>query len=147
MSIEEGTVMSSDDLTRNMTSADEDGKDTQPTITAVFRLLQDVESRLNARLDGVTARLDETEARFNNRLDKTDARLDEIESRLARDIEGVNTRVTEVNTRVTEVNTRVTDGFKELIHKTKALNRRALQSEADYEDLSERIEGLESKAS
>jgi lipid II:glycine glycyltransferase (peptidoglycan interpeptide bridge formation enzyme) len=132
--------MSSDDLTRNMTNADEEDKDTQPTITAVFRLLQDVECRLNARLDGVTARLDETEARFNARLDKTDARLDEIESRLARDIEGVNTRVTEVNTRVT-------DGFKELIHKTKALNRRALQSEADYEDLSERIERLESKAS
>jgi predicted nuclease with TOPRIM domain len=125
--------MSSDDLTRDMANADEAEKETQPTITAVFRLLQDVESRLNARID-------ESEARLNARLDKTDARLDEIESRLAGDIEGVNTRVTEVNTRVTE-------GFKELIHKTKALNRRALQSEADYEDLSERIERLESKAS
>lgn len=114
--------MSSDDLTRNQPNADDDNKETQPTITAVFRLLQDVESRLNARLDGITAR------------------LDEVESRLSNDIAGVNTRVTEVNTRVTE-------GFKELIHKTKALNRRALQSEADYEDLSERIERLESKAS
>lgn len=125
--------MSSDDLARNMANADEADKEAQPTITAVFRLLQDVESRLNTRID-------ESEARLNARLDKTDARLDEIESRLAGDIEGVNTRVTEVNTRVTE-------GFKELIHKTKALNRRALQSEADYEDLSERIESLESKAS
>ena len=131
--IEEGTVMSSDDLTRNMTSADEDDKDTQPTITGVFRLLQDVESRLNARLDGISARLDQTEARFIARLDKTDARLDEIESRLARDIEGLNTRVTE--------------GFKQLTHKINAMNRRALQTEADYEDLFERIERLESKAS
>lgn len=120
--------MSSDDLTRQQPNADDD-KETQPTITAVFRLLQDVESRISARLD-------------------------ELESRLISDIAGVNARVTEVNarvtevnTRVTEVNTRVTEGFKELINKTKALNRRALQSEADYEDLSERIERLESKAS
>lgn len=107
--------MSSDDLTRNTPNADDDNKETQPTITAVFRLLQDVESRLNARLDAITVR------------------LDEVESRLTSDIAGVNTRVT--------------DGFKELIPKTKALNRRAFQSEADYEDLSERIESLESKAS
>ena len=129
--------MSSDDLTRNMANADEADKDTQPTITAVFRLLQDVESRLAAKLDGIetrsNARLDETEARLNARLDKTDARLDEIESRLTRDIASVNTRVTE--------------GFKELGHKINALNRRALQQEADHEDLFERIERLESKAS
>lgn len=118
--------MSSDDLTRNVPNVDEENKETQPTITAVFRLLQDVESRL-------TARINESEARLT-------ARIDELDSRLTSDIAGVNTRVTEVNTRVT-------DGFKELIHKTKALNRRAFQSEADYEDLSERIESLESKAS
>ncbi len=125
--------MSSDDLTRNKANADQDDKDTQPTITAVFRLLQDVDARLNARLDRTDARLDETEARLNARLDKTDARLEEIGSRLVRDIEGVNTRVTE--------------GFKELTHKTNALNRRALQQEADYEDLFERIGRLESKTS
>jgi chromosome segregation ATPase len=107
--------MSSDDLTRNQPNGEDDNKETQPTMTAMFRLIQDVESRLNARLD------------------KTDARLDEIESRLARDIEGVNTRVTE--------------GFKELSHKINALNRRGLQQEADYEDLFERIGRLESKAS
>jgi len=114
--------MSGGDLTRDMANANEDAKDTQPTITAVFRLLQDVESRLNAKLDAITAR------------------LDEVESRLTSDIAGVNTRVTEVNTRVT-------DGFKELTHKTNALNRRALQQEADYEDLFERIGRLESKTS
>jgi DNA anti-recombination protein RmuC len=107
--------MSSDDITESQPKADDDNKETQPTMTAMFRLIQDVESRLNARLD------------------KTDARLDEIESRLARDIEGVNTRVTE--------------GFKELTHKTNALNRRALQQEADYEDLFEPIGRLESKTS
>ena len=79
--------MSSDELTRNQPNADDDNKETQPTMTAMFRLIQDVESRLTARLD-------------------------EVESRLTRDIAGLNTRVTE--------------GFKELTHKTNALNRRAL---------------------
>ena len=69
--------MSSDDLTRNQPNADDDNKETQPTMTAMFRLIQDVESRLNAKLDAITAR------------------LDEVESRLTRDIAGVNTRVTE----------------------------------------------------
>jgi len=99
--------MSSDELTRNQPNADDDNKETQPTMTAMFRLIQDVESRLTARLD-------------------------EVESRLTRDIAGLNTRVTE--------------GFKELTHKANALNRRALQQEADYEDLFERIGRLETKA-
>ena len=124
--------MSSDNLTRNKQETGDDDKETQPTITAVFRLIQGVESRLNARID-------ESEGRLN-------ARLDGLESRLAHDIEGVNARVTEVNMRVTEVNTRVTEGFKDLTHKINAMNRRALQADADYEDLSERIERLESKA-
>ena len=94
----------SDDINRNNETRDQDDKETRPTITAVFRLIQDVESRFNARLD-------ETETRFNTRLDG-------VESRLARDIDGVNTRMIE--------------GFKELRHKIDALNRRALQSEANY---------------
>lgn len=133
--------MSKDDQTPDLPNDDQDGKETQPTITAVFRLLREVESRINARFDETearfNARMDETEARFNARMDETEvrlnARLDEIESRLARDIEAVNTRVT--------------DGFKELTHKINALNRRALQSEADYQDLNERIGRLESNAS
>jgi hypothetical protein len=118
--------MSSDDLTRKQGNADDDIKETQPTITAVFRLIQDVESRFNARLD-------EFEARFT-------ARLDEVETRLNARFEGVTRDIAELNKRVTE-------GFKDLGHKMNALNRRALQTEADNEDLSERIGRLESKAS
>ena len=77
--------MSSDDLIGNQPNTDDDNKEMQPTMTAMFRLIQGVESRLTARLD-------------------------EVESRLTRDIAGLNTRVTE--------------GFKELTHKTNALNRR-----------------------
>ena len=113
---------------------DEEGKDTKPTITAVFRLLQDVESRLTARIDG-------TEARLNDRIDGVEARLndriDGVEARL-------NTRIDESEARL---NSRMDQGFKEIGHKIDALNRRALQTEAYYEDLSERVGRLESKAS
>ena len=93
-------------------SDDPEGKETKPTISTVFRLLQDVETRLNARIEG-------TEERLN-------ARIDESETRLI---------------------ARMAEGFKDLGHKINALNRRALQNEADYEDVSERVGRLESKAS
>ena len=98
---------------------DPEGKETKPTITAVFRLLQDVETRLNTRIDGV-------EERLNTRIDGVSTRIDGVEERLS---------------------TRMAEGFKDLGHKINALNRRALQTEADYEDLSERVGRLESKAS
>ena len=131
--------MNSDDLTRKVANDDED-KDTQPTITAVFRLIQDVEKRLIARIEEgesrLTARLEEVESRLTSKIEAVDTRVTEL-----------NTRVTELNTRVTELNTRVIEGFKDLSHKMNALNRRILQSEADQEDLRERVERLETKAS
>src|SRR6185295_16613330 len=93
----------------------------------------------NARLDATNATTDATNARLdetNARLDVTNTRLDEIESRLARDIEGVNARLTEL-----------AEGQKELSYKMNALNRSRLQTEADYENLFDRIRELESKAS
>lgn len=137
--------MSSDDLTRDI-GDNKDANTTQPTITAVFRLLNEVKLELqniNARLDSTNARIDETNTRldtfndrfdtFNDRLDTFTARLDEVESRLARDIEAVNVRVTE--------------GFRELSNKIDALNRSRLQTEADYLGLLQRVTDLESKAS
>src|SRR5437762_2908787 len=123
--------MSSDDLTRDIAD-NEVANTTQPTITAVFRLLSEVKvqvENLNGRLDTTNARLDAT----NARLDATNARLDEVESRLARDIEGVNTRVLE--------------GFKEISNKIDILNRSRLQTEADYLGLQKRVTDLETKAS
>jgi len=70
---------------------------------------------------------------LNMRLDGIDARLDEIESRLSREIEGVNILVA--------------NGFRDLSSKINVLNRSRLQTEADYENLIERIRELESKAS
>jgi len=150
--------MSSNDIPK--VPADDEAKITQPMIGEVFRLLEELKQSMetrfdvitarldeaiarldetNARLDETNARLDQTNARIdatNARLDLTNTRLDEIESRLARDIEGVNARLTEL-----------AEGQKELSYKMNALNRSRLQTEADYENLFDRIRELESKAS
>jgi predicted nucleic acid-binding Zn-ribbon protein len=109
--------MNSDDLTQPTPSADEDNA-TQPTITAVFRLLREVKQDVE---------------NIGARLDTTNARLDEIELRLARDIGALNTRVVE--------------GFRDLSHKIDILNRSRLQTEADCLGLDQRVSELESKAS
>jgi len=115
-------------------SDDPEGKETKPTISTVFRLLQDVETRLNARIEGteerLIARIEGTEERLNTRIEGTEERL--------------NARIDESETRLIA---RMAEGFKDLGHKINALNRRALQNEADYEDVSERVGRLESKAS
>jgi|SRR6185436_4392024 len=143
--------MSSNDIPK--VPAEDDHKTTQPMIGEVFRLLEELKQSMETRFDVITARLDETNARLdetnarldatnarldetNARLDVTNTRLDEIESRLARDIEGVNARLTEL-----------AEGQKELSYKMNALNRSRLQTEADYENLFDRIRELESKAS
>jgi chromosome segregation ATPase len=150
--------MSSNDESK--VPAEGDHKTTQPMIGEVFRLLEELKQSMETRFDAITARLDETNARLdetnarldatnarldetnarldatNARLDVTNTRLDEIESRLARDIEGVNARLAEL-----------AEGQKELSYKMNALNRSRLQTEADYENLFDRIRELESKAS
>lgn len=136
--------MSSNDIPK--VPADDEAKITQPMIGEVFRLLDELKQSMETRFDVITARLDETNARLdetnarldatNARLDVTNTRLDEIESRLARDIEGVNARLAEL-----------AEGQKELSYKMNALNRSRLQTEADYENLFDRIRELESKAS
>src|SRR6185503_15785377 len=122
--------MSSNDIPK--VPADDEAKITQPMIGEVFKLLEELKQSMESRFDAINARLDET----NARLDVTNTRLDEIESRLARDIEGVNARLTEL-----------AEGQKELSYKMNALNRSRLQTEADYENLFDRIRELESKAS
>ena len=143
--------MSSNDIPK--VPADDEAKITQPMIGEVFKLLEELKQSMESRFDAINARLDETNARLdetnakldatnaridetNARLDVTNTRLDEIESRLARDIEGVNARLTEL-----------AEGQKELSYKMNALNRSRLQTEADYENLFDRIRELESKAS
>lgn len=88
-----------DELTRNLPPDNED-RITQPSITAVFELIQDVK------------------------------------------------RVVETNgARLTGIELQIKNGFSMLGNKIDALNRSRLQAEADYFNLLQRIEELESKAS
>ncbi|MEK6288384.1 MAG: hypothetical protein AABO57_21925 [Acidobacteriota bacterium] len=117
--------MSNDDLTHNLADK-EDDKTTQATIMAVFRLLQDLDKRLNARLDAI-----------ETRLDALDTRLDALE-----------TRVGTVETRLDALEYEVKSGFIQLGDKlADQMDRTRAHADADYEKLQRKIRQLESKAS
>lgn len=117
--------MNSDDLTQPMPNDDERDNTTQPTMTAVFRLLREVKQDLENNGN----RFDAIDGRF----DAVDARLDALEVRIARDFESLNSRIVE--------------GFRDVSDKLEALNRSRLQTEGDYFGLRQRVSELESKAS
>ena len=107
----------------------EDGKTTQPTLTALLELVRSVKRDLESNA-----------ARVDARFDAVDARFDAVEERLARDIEGVNARIAEVKS---DIDRRLS----ELSYKMDAINKSRLQMEGDYMSLLHRITELESKAS
>ena len=139
--------MSSDDLTRDLNSDEEDNT-TKPTITAVFRLLREVhdgQTSLNARFDTL-------ESSFNSRFDTLESsfnsRFDALESRLAGDFEGVDARFVSIDARFDEMSDEMKAGFLRLSDKLcDRIDRSRLHAESDYEDLLRRLRKLESKAS
>jgi chromosome segregation ATPase len=75
--------MSNDDLTQKLTNADQEDNTTQATITAVFRLVrevQDGQKGLNSRIDALESRIaemsDEMKAGFLRLSDKLCDRID-----------------------------------------------------------------------
>ena len=148
--------MSSDDLTDNLKDSDQGDNTTQPTITAVFRLLREVkegQERLNSRLDQVETRIDQVEKRLNSRIDEVEkginARLDEVEkgfnARLDQVEKGFNARLDD---RFAELSEQMNSGLLRLSDKLcDRIDRIRLHAEADYEDLLRRLRKLESKAS
>jgi hypothetical protein len=90
-------LMSSDDLTQELQGGEE--KTTQPTITAVFRLLHEVKLAVE---------------NLSSRLDVTNTRLDEVETRLARDLAGVDVRLSD----------KMENGFAELSDKLRCSKSR-----------------------
>src|SRR4030095_4835353 len=124
--------MSSDDLTNNATDSSEENKATKPTITAVFRLLQEVrngQTSLNSRLEGLEARLDRFESSVNSRFDA-------LEFRLTKDFASVNARFAEMKTELLRLSDKLSD----------RIDRSRLHAEADIEDIPRRLRKLESKA-
>jgi len=153
--------MSSDDLTRNLNSDEEDNT-TKPTITAVFRILrevQDGQTSLNARFDTLESSFN---SRFNALESSVNGRFDALESRLARDFAGVDARVASIDARFASIDARfasIDARFDEMSDEMKAgflrlsdklcdrIDRSRLHAESDYEDLLRRLRKLESKAS
>jgi len=129
--------MRSDDLTHNLTNSDQEDNTTQATITAVFRLLrevQDGQESLNSRSDALESSLNSRSDALESSLN---SRFDALESRLARDFAGVDTRFAEMSDEMKR-------GFLRLSDK---IDRSRLHAEADHEDLLRRIRELESTAS
>lgn len=122
--------MSNDDLTQKLTNADQEDNTTQATITAVFRLVrevQDGQKGLNSRIDGLESRIaemsDEMKARFAEMSD-------------------------EMKARIAEMSDEMKAGFLRLSDKLcDRIDRSRLHAESDYEDLLRRLRKLESKAS
>ena len=139
--------MSSDDLTRNLNSDEEDNT-TKPTITAVFRILREVQggqTSLNARFDTLESSFN---SRFNALESSVNGRFDALESRLARDFAGVDARFASIDARFDEMSDEMKAGFLRLSDKLcDRIDRSRLHAESDYEDLLRRLRKLESKAS
>lgn len=124
----------SDELTRKL-PPDDEVRSTQPSITAVFELIQHVKRAV----DSNTARLNDIESQIQSVkqvVDSSAARLSDIESQVQSNA-----------TRLNEIEAQIKSGFSTLGYKIDALNRGRLQTEADYFNLLHRIEELESKAS
>lgn len=124
----------SDELTQKL-PPDDEVKTTQPSITAVFELIQSVKRVV----DSNAARLNDIESQIQDvkrAVDSNAARLNDIESHLQSNAARLN-----------EIESQMKNGFSTLGYKIDALNRGRLQTEADYFNLLHRIEELESKAS
>ncbi len=122
--------MSSDDHTHNLTDSSEDDMATQPTITAVFRLLRDVQ-------DGQTS----LNSRFDALESSVNSRFDALDSRLARDFAGVDSRFAEMSDEMKSGLLRLSDKLCDRI------DRQRMHADADIEDITRRLRKLESKAS
>ena len=110
----------SNELTDTLPPNDED-RTTQPTITAVFELIQNVKQVV----------------------DTNATRLNDVELQ----IQNVKQVVDNIATRQNDMDLQIKSGFSTLGYKFDALNRGRLQTEADYYNLLQRIEELETKTS
>ena len=129
--------MSSDDLTDRPANKDQADKTTQPTMTAIFRLLTEVrdgQSRLEARLERLEARQEAFESSVNSRFEA-------LESRLDREFARIDARFAEMSEEFKKELLQLSDKLCDRIDLIR------LHTDAGYEDLARRLRKLESKAS
>ncbi len=150
--------MGGDDLTHNLTNSDQEDKTTQPTITAVFRLLRDVQdgqTSLSSRFDALassirevqdgqtshSSRFDALESKVNTLETSVNTLFDALESRLDRDFASVDTRFAEMSDEMKAGLLQLSDKLCDAIDRTR------VHAEADIENIARRLRKLESKAS
>ena len=112
----------SDELTQKL-PPDDEVKTTQPSITAVFELIQSVKQAV----DSNAARLNDIESQLQSNA----VRLNDIESQ----IQDVKRAVDSNAARLNDIESQMKNGFSTLGYKIDALNRGRLQTEADYFNL------------
>ena len=129
--------MSSDDITDKTANKDEEEKTTQPTITAVFRLLTEVrdrQARLESRHEAFESRFDAFETSVNSRFEALETRLDRGFAR--------------IDTRFAEMSEEMKDGLLQLSDKLcDKIDLVRVHADAGYEELLRRLRRVESKAS
>ena len=136
--------MSNDDLTQNLSATNEDDRSTSPTITAVFRLLQDVDKRVSGRFEGLENRIGGVETRLEaveTRLGVVETRLDRLDIWLAREFASIDGRFIELANEMKNGFIQFSDKLADQMDQTR------LHRAADYDDLLRRMRRLESKSS
>ena len=116
-----------DELTQTL-PPDDDDRSTQPSITAVFELIQSVKQVV----DKIAARQDDLELQIQN----VAARQNELAL-----------QIQNIAARQDTIELQIKNGLSMLGRKIDILNRARLTTEADYSSLLERIEELETKTS
>jgi chromosome segregation ATPase len=102
--------MRNDDLTDNQADPNDDDMATQPTITSVFRLLQEVrngQTTLDSRIQGLESALDAFKASVDSRFEGLDSRLDAFESRVNSRFEGLESRLDALESRLGALESRL----------------------------------------
>ncbi|MEK6303026.1 MAG: hypothetical protein AABO41_20125 [Acidobacteriota bacterium] len=117
----------SEELTETLPPNDED-RTTQPSITAVFELIQNVKQVV----DSTAVRQNDLELQIQN---------------VKLEIQSVKQVVDSIAARQDAIELQIKNGLTMVGHKIDILNRARLQTEADNSGLLQRVEELESKAS
>jgi len=106
---------------------------TRPTIEAVLERInalgQQLSNQITAQGEQLNKRIDELETRFTTR-------IDELETRVGGQIGEIRVSIKDIYA-----------ALRDMDRKFEIFNKNLLQVQADYRELRERIENLESKAS
>ena len=71
------------------------------SFTALDNKIDNVETRLNARIDALDNKIDNVETKLNARIDALDNKIDNVETRLNARIDALDNKIDEINLKLT----------------------------------------------